>query len=181
MTENNTHWSKNIVLTGFMGAGKSTLAAALSEHCRLLFVDTDELIVQRFGMSVADIFTQLGEPVFRQAETETLILLNSCREQVIATGGGMVLKEENRTLMQSIGPIVFLQASEEQLKDRLGVDTGRPLADGASWPELLARYQQRLPLYRQADLIIQFEQQSLEQLVSEVVTGLEKIDPTWKF
>src|SRR5688572_15249289 len=106
---------RNIILTGFMGTGKSTVGRRLARRLGWTFVDTDELIEQREGRSIPDIFAQDGEPAFRDLETELARDLANSKNQVIATGGGMVLREENLRALEQAGAVVLLEAGIEEI------------------------------------------------------------------
>ena len=96
---------KGIVLIGFMGAGKTTIGRLLAERLQLAHVDFDDLIVESIGMTIQDYFDRYGEAAFREKETE--ILTHSLTlDQVISTGGGIILKEENRQLLQQFPKVV---------------------------------------------------------------------------
>jgi shikimate kinase len=118
---------ENIVLVGFMGTGKSSVGRLLARKLGYRFVDTDHLVVQRTGMEITEIFAQHGEAHFRDLETAVLHHLASTRHQVISTGGGIVLREENRTLLAQLGPVVELRASEEVIFERISRNSRRPL------------------------------------------------------
>jgi len=166
-------WMNGIVLVGFMGSGKSTVGKILADQCNLQFVDTDDLVVERMGMSIPDIFDRLGEQAFRDAETAALESLLATGGAVVATGGGMVLRDENWPLMRRVGPVVFLQASDVELKGRLCDTTGRPLADGMAWTDVLERYRRRMPFYRKADLTVQTAGKTPAEIVETILAGVE--------
>jgi shikimate kinase len=132
----------NIVLIGFMGCGKSSVGrriAALTGH---RFVDTDEMVVSRTGRSITEIFAEHGEGHFRDIETAALRELIGTSPIVLATGGGIVLREENRTVLHQIGFVVWLDAAPEVLFERVSRNRKRPLLHTsdprATFDELLA-------------------------------------------
>jgi shikimate kinase len=117
----------NVVLVGFMGTGKSSVGKLVATRMRFQFVDNDSIIVERAGMEITEIFEKHGEATFRDYETralESIAHLNRC---VVSTGGGAVLREENRALLQRIGLVVLLTAREEVIYDRVARNTKRPL------------------------------------------------------
>jgi len=116
-----------VVLTGFMGTGKSAVGKALSEILGLAFIDSDAEIERAEGASVADIFESKGEAHFRSLEATFCKNLEGTTGAVIATGGGMILDESNRALLSDLGPTVLLQTSLDTLVDRLGTDASRPV------------------------------------------------------
>lgn len=137
-----------IFLVGFMASGKTTVGAALAGRLNRRFIDLDELIVEQAGCSIAELIQREGEERFRQMETE--VLKKAAMESaVIAPGGGAITRDENREFMLRSGVTVWLDAPFELCWRRIRQDAiVRPLAPN----ETVARdrYQQRLPLYRQA-------------------------------
>jgi shikimate kinase len=121
----------NIVLIGFMGSGKSSVGRLIAQRLGFHFTDTDRLIVERTGLSIADIFATQGETAFRDLETSTLRTFSSLNRAVISTGGGLVLREENRALLRELGFVVWLTASEQVLFDRVSRNQKRPLLQTA--------------------------------------------------
>lgn len=122
---------ENIVLVGFMGSGKSSIGRLLARRLGFQFLDTDQLVIDRAGMEISDIFARYGEPAFREMETSVLLSVSHLRRCVIATGGGAVLSEQNRMIMRQIGFVVGLTASEEVIFDRVSRNNKRPLLQTA--------------------------------------------------
>lgn len=154
-----------VVLLGFMGAGKSTVAAQLQKPV----YDMDQIIEQRIGMTIADYFALKGEAAFRLLETEVLEeLLSLTEDAVISTGGGVVLSEQNRTLLATNRQKnVYLAAPFSVLYQRIKADqqNQRPIFLQHSEEEVYAIYQQRVSLYQAiADIVIETEQKSPEEL-----------------
>ena len=118
---------ENIVLVGFMGSGKSSIGRQLAKRLGFQFLDTDQLIVQRTGKEISQIFAEKGEPAFRELETATLISVSHLNRCVIATGGGAVMREANRAIMREIGFVVRLTASEDVIFERVSRNNKRPL------------------------------------------------------
>lgn len=142
--------SKNIVLCGFMGSGKSVTGRRLAKLLCKTFIDLDEYIEGQQGISVKEIFAQYGEARFRQLETEAAAALGQTENMVIACGGGTVLRPENTAALKKNGFIFYLQVSADTVKNRLKNDRTRPLlADDrdAAIPALLT---EREPLYTAA-------------------------------
>lgn len=141
----------NIVLIGFMGSGKSAVGRGLAKSLGFQFLDTDQLIVDRTGRQISEIFAEEGEPFFRQIETETIESLGSLNRCVISTGGGAVLSARNRALLRELGYVVCLTASEEVLFERVSRNTKRPLLQTTNPRETLARLiSERGEIYRTA-------------------------------
>jgi shikimate kinase len=129
----------NIVLTGFMGTGKTAVGRILAYLMNWSFVDADEEIVAHVGMSIPRIFETQGEKAFRQYEMQICQSLAKRERHVIATGGGMLVNAVNLETMQATGFIVCLDATEDELQRRLSDPKGRPLA--ANWRELFHKRQ----------------------------------------
>ncbi len=142
---------ENIVLTGFMGSGKSAVGRLVAKRLRFQFVDTDQLIVKRAGMPISEIFARHGEEYFRNLETAELDALEHLRRSVIATGGGVVVKERNHAILARLGFVVWLTASEDVIFNRVSRNDKRPLLQTedprATIREMLAA---RRPLYEKA-------------------------------
>ncbi|HRX50674.1 MAG TPA: shikimate kinase [Candidatus Krumholzibacteria bacterium] len=136
-------------LIGFMGSGKSSVAAALAERAVADALDLDALIEARAGRSVAAVFDAEGEAGFRDLEAAVLADLPADEELILACGGGVVEREENRELLRRRGVVVWLDAPWEALLGRLEqVDlTARPLLRDGDWARVEALYHRRRPLY----------------------------------
>ena len=167
----------NVVLIGFMGCGKSSVAVKLSYRLKRQMTDTDRLIEKKQGKSIRDIFEQDGEEAFRQMETQTLQeLKETAKNQVISVGGGTPVREENRTLMKEIGKVVYLRAKAETLYERLKKDTNRPLLQGGD-EDLKTKIQglleKRSSAYEEAaDLIIDVDDKPFGQVLYEIERGI---------
>lgn len=162
----------NIVLVGFMGAGKSTVGCELERIGGLQLVDLDEIIVRQCGRTIPEIFRSEGEVAFRAYETAALRSLAGIRRSVVATGGGAVGSEANWQAMRALGPVVYLRAGWPVLRQRLAGEEGRPLVDGRDWERVEALWRQRLPLYERADLIIDADELSAVQVARSILQRL---------
>ncbi len=131
-----------------MGAGKSTVGRRIADHYRLPFIDMDEELERRTGVSVSLIFEVEGEPGFRVRETRLLAELSEMHGVVVATGGGAILAEENRELMHRNGFVMYLPVSVAQQMTRLARDNRRPLLRAPDRRERLQQMAQlRTPFY----------------------------------
>lgn len=159
-----------IYLVGFMGAGKSTVAAALARRLDWRAEDIDERIEQRERRDIPAIFRQEGEAYFRAVEREELIALVPGRGRVVATGGGTMVDPVNRELMLRDGVVVWLDAPFSTVVERVPVDGRRPLASDRMEMERL--YNHRLAAYRQAHFRVDAGRGSVEDLVERIVDWL---------
>jgi shikimate kinase len=163
----------SIYLIGMMGSGKTTIAHILAQALQYRSFDTDALIEQASQQSVAEIFAESGEAVFRELETRTLEALAPMLRSMIATGGGIVLKPENWGFLRT-GVIIWLDVSVEALHQRLLEDTTRPLLQNA---DLLERLQTldsaRRSIYAQADIHIPIDAtETPEQICDRILQSL---------
>lgn len=117
----------NIVLVGFMGCGKSSVGRRLAGKCGHRFVDTDDLVTARAGRTITQIFQAEGEAHFRDLETAELRELEHAAGLVLATGGGLVLRAENRERLQRLGAVFWLDAEPDALFERVSRNRKRPL------------------------------------------------------
>ena len=161
-----------------MGAGKSTVGKQLAKALVRDFYDTDKEIERRTGVSISWIFEMEGESGFRQREQKVLDELSQLKNIVLATGGGIVLPEENRRMLRSRGYVVYLSTSIEQLLRRTNKDKNRPLLQTDNPRETVkALMAERTPLYQGvADIELRTGEQSIQYVVSGLVNQLEQID-----
>lgn len=126
-SENPAAKRRNLILIGFMGTGKSSVGKKVAASLGFRFVDTDEIIVRMAGKSIPEIFEAEGESRFRELETEALRACVDADDLVIATGGGIVTREENRKLLRGAGHVVWLKADPKTIFDRVSRNEERPL------------------------------------------------------
>lgn len=167
--------SGNLILVGMMGSGKTTMGRVLAKHLGKVFVDSDEEIQQRTGVTIPHIFDIEGEQGFRQRETAALSDLVGRSNLVLATGGGAVLAEQNRAMLQQNGIVIYLKASVHDLWQRTRHDRNRPLLQTADpHAKLTELYMQRDPLYQQAaDIIIHTGKQSVHALMLNLADQID--------
>lgn len=154
------------VLLGFMGAGKSTIARGLNPD----YIDMDTVIEERLGMSIADFFAEKGEVTFRQIESEVLAELLQ-RDQVVSTGGGVVISQLNRDLLKTNPDNIYLKADFETLYQRIVADKDnqRPLFLNNSKEELAAIFQERQAWYEEvASRVLDVTKLSPEEIIEEL-------------
>ncbi|WP_338750063.1 shikimate kinase [Bacillus sp. FJAT-52991] len=163
-----------IFITGFMGAGKTTIGKLLAAQLHVPVIDTDVYIEQQEGTAISEIFRHKGEAYFREAETAVLQKLCTNERKLVTTGGGIIMKEKNRQLMKQHGSVIFLEADLAVIFDRLKDDTSRPLIQNQEQSRIQQLYEKRLPLYKEAaDFIIHTTNQTAEQVAEEVIQRLK--------
>ena len=160
---------QNIALIGFMGTGKSSVGRLVADQLQFKFLDTDELIEQRAGKSIAQIFEQDGEVAFRKLEQEILREISALKQVVISTGGGLGANEANVASLKEHALVVCLWAPPQIVWQRVQNQSHRPLLKTsdpqAKIRELLA---QREPIYRQADILTNTEVRSVKEVTQHV-------------
>ena len=171
----------NIILIGYMGCGKSTIGIRLSYLFRKTFCDTDKMIEREQDRSISDIFEKDGEGFFRDLETMALKKLQLEKgDFIIAVGGGLPLREENRQLLKEIGTIIYLRVRPETVLERLEHDTTRPLLVGLNQQEKITEMiRVRAPKYEAcADFVVDVDGKSFDEITDEIqrlVDGMNEI------
>lgn len=163
---------QHVVLVGLMGSGKSTVGLALAERLGRQLLDTDALVEARAGRSIRDIFATDGEQAFRDLEAEVLAeVLAGSTPAVVATGGGVVLREANRAALRlADARVVWLCAEPATLLERVRSAPHRPLLDDDPAGTLQRMADERAPWYRDvADLVIRVDGRSTHEVVEAVL------------
>lgn len=161
---------KNIVLTGFMGTGKTEVGRLLAQRLGFTFLDADSIIEQEQKMTITEIFQRFGEPFFRDIETAVLKRLSEKEGVIISTGGGAVLRQENMDNLRKKGIIICLTASPETILRRTSNDTSRPLLqvkDPLNRIRELLEF--RRPYYEKADIMVETEGKSPIDVAEEII------------
>ena len=169
---------ENIALIGFMGSGKSTIGRLLAQRLDWRFTDTDQLVEKVTGCSIPAFFATEGERAFRDKETTVVLGVTMGERQVIATGGGVVLREENVAALRSGTLVIYLTAHPETIAERVSRRPGaRPLlAEGEeTLPRILRMLAERGPLYQRAShLLVDTSDRAPESLVGEIMRRYQK-------
>jgi len=171
-------YNHNIVLVGPMGAGKSTIGRLLATELSLPFFDSDREIEARSGANIPWIFDVEGEEGFRRRETQTIIeLLQEEGPIVLATGGGAIMRPENRTAISQSSTVIYLHTTIEQQLQRTSKDKNRPLLQNDNPKAVLENlFEIRDPLYREAaDLIVKTDRQSPKSVVRLITKKLHNL------
>lgn len=165
----------SIILVGLPGSGKSTVGRNLARRLSLGFHDSDHVIEERIGCPIRDYFEREGEQAFRDVEEAVISELACGPDGVLATGGGAVLRESNRSRLRAAGHVIYLRSTPEELFRRLRHDTHRPLLQVQDpLDRLRSLHAERDPLYREtAHFIIETGRPSVPTLVNMIVMQLE--------
>lgn len=164
-----------VVITGFMGTGKTSVGRALADRLRVAFVDTDSLIEKSEGRSVTEIFDDRGETYFRTVERQAIAAALATPGAVVATGGGAVMDPDNVAALRKAAPLVCLSARPDVIEARTRAQGGtRPLLSGADLEQHIAvLLAQRAEAYARADRQIDTSDRNLEDLVDEIAAFLD--------
>ncbi len=166
----------NIVLVGYMGSGKTTLGKYISREFGYEFIDTDEYIMKKEGMSINDIFSQKGEQYFRRLETDIVRDLGtSFHNAVIATGGGLPMRDENRELLKDLGTVYYLKTEADTIFRRVSGNEDRPLLLCENpYERICSMLSEREPAYLLcADAVICTDNKSIEDVAGEIQTRVD--------
>ena len=160
----------NLALTGFMGTGKSSVGRLCAAALRFDLVDTDQIIEQRAGRSIAEIFAEQGQEAFREMERQLVAEMADWRKKVICAGGGLGANEANVASLKQHALVVCLWASVETIWQRVRHQGHRPLLQDPD-PEAQIRglLEQRTPFYKQADVLVNTERRNLREVADHVL------------
>jgi len=157
-----------------MGCGKSTVAAGLSAKYGMDIVEMDQIIVEREGMSISDIFAQKGELYFRDVETQLLIEIQSENNKVVSCGGGVAMRKQNVEAMRKGGCVVLLTANPETILERVKDDNSRPLLQGNKNIDFINEMleKRRAKYESAADIVIQTDEKRIDDICEEIITQI---------
>lgn len=168
----------NLVLTGFMGTGKSAVGRQVADQLRVPFRDVDVEIEKRAGKTIADIFVHEGEDAFRQLESDVIVEITRMDRQVIATGGGALMNAKNCQALETNGVLVCLRARTGTLLERLKDDVTRPLLAGENLEQKMARLMKdRQAVYDLCPIQLDTDNKTIIQVAEEII---QKVTPPWQ-
>jgi shikimate kinase len=160
----------NLALVGFMGTGKTSAGRLVAEQLHFEFLDTDEIIQNKTGRSIADIFARNGEPAFRALERDVVGELAGRTKTVISTGGGLPANPENLASLKTHALVVCLWASPEKIWERVRNQSHRPLLhDPDPQRKIHELLKSREPFYKQADVLINTDLRSAREVAQQIV------------
>ena len=172
----------NVVLIGYRGTGKSTVAERLSVKTKMPWVDADAALETLAGSSIKNIFSERGESAFRDLETTVLTDLIKRDEWILALGGGVILRPENRHTLTQTSPVFWLTAEVETIRSRLSQDPNtkqrRPkLTPGGGVDEIRELLEQRAPFYQQcADHTVSTDEKTADEIADQIIERLKNIE-----
>ena len=166
----------NIMLIGFMGAGKTTVSRELSKMTGRKELDMDAYIVEKEGMAITDMFDQYGEEYFRKKETASLVEIMKSDNLIVSCGGGVVVKDENVAYMKDGGVIVLLTATPQTILERVKESTDRPILNGNMNVEFIEQLMnKRKDRYLSvADIIVSTDNKSIKEICAEIMEKISK-------
>ena len=165
----------NIMLIGFMGTGKSTIAEKLKQQLKVEQIEMDALIAEEAGMSIPDIFEKFGEAHFRDLETRMLEKFKEKRPVVVSCGGGVVLRDENIEIMKGQGKIVLLTATPQTIYERVKNNNDRPVLNGNMNVEYIGNLlEKRKARYEMAaDIVIATDGKNVDEICKEILEAIK--------
>jgi len=167
---------ENIFLIGYMGTGKSTVAAYMAKQYGMEVLEMDQMIAEREEMSISDIFAKHGEDYFRDVETKLLIEIQTQENKVVSCGGGVVLRSQNVEEMRKGGKIVLLSAKPETILERVKDDNSRPLLQGNKTTAFISEMmEKRRPKYESAaEIVIQTDGKQVADICNEIFEQIKR-------
>jgi len=162
----------NVILVGFMGAGKSSVGRILATRLGRCFIETDDMIIATEGRPIPEIFAEKGEAHFRALEDEMVRLLALKRGEVIATGGGLPCGEGRAEALRAVGTVVWLCGDFAALYERALRGGDRPMLSGRTGEQAEALYEARKPFYAKADLTVDTTGLNPDQVAARVAAAL---------
>ncbi|MBA7497695.1 Shikimate kinase 1 [subsurface metagenome] len=165
---------RNIIITGFMGTGKSVVAKELARKLKMEFIDMDQIIEEVQGMSIADIFTRYGEKYFRAQENKLVKELSQKENIVIATGGGTLLSSDNARILSQRGQIICLYADSQTIYNRVVRKNNRPLLKGENVSSEINRLlEERKKIYDNIKWKIDTTNLNIQEVTDKTITLLK--------
>ncbi len=159
-----------LALIGFMGTGKSSVGLELAKRLNFDYSDTDNQIEKETGLTISEIFSKDGEAYFRNLESDLLNDLSKSSDLVLSTGGGIVLSSQNRELLQKKTIPILLQASAEEIFNRVKDDSDRPLLSVADPLEKINQlFKKRTKFYNEFDIKIATDKLTIEEVVNQII------------
>lgn len=169
--------NRNIILVGFMGTGKTSVANALARMTNMKLIEMDALIEETAGKPITQIFAEEGEPAFRKIEHDLAANLSSPKASIISTGGGIVLNPDNIRLLSEGGLVVCLQASVDEILRRVENDTDRPLLHTDDRRgKVLSLLSQRQELYNKIPFQIHTDGRSIENIAQTILAEFNRLN-----
>ena len=164
--------NSNIIFIGFMATGKSTIGKLLAQQLGKVFIDTDNLLEDKYETSIDQIFKKFGEEKFREYEREVIHSLTDIKNHVISTGGGAVTYKDNFEILKSMGTTISLIASTSTIAERITNDSGnRPLLEGSHLEDKISNLlQKRAFYYINSDIMINTDSMTIENVI-DVILG----------
>lgn len=177
-TKTNNLFDYNIFLVGFMGAGKTTVAKALTKKLGMRCIEMDQMIAEKQGMSIPEIFDMYGETYFRNLESNCLIELQHVRQSVVSCGGGIVMREDNAENMKKSGRVVLLTATPETILERVRDSDDRPILENHKNVDFISRLmEKRSGKYRKiADVVVATDGKPVDEICDEIIAKLIRFD-----
>lgn len=167
--------SKNLILTGFMGVGKSSVGKIIANSLGYEFLDTDEIIVEREKMSINRIFEEKGENYFRNLESKIIKEISAMSNKVVATGGGVVLRPENLLFLRENGLIILFECSPEVIKKRVEKQGKRPLLVNKTIEDIEKMLKTRAPFYKNCDFSLNVSTLTPIEAAKSAIVAYEKL------